>query len=115
MLNKMQKTNGLNVACECHMGFYRGSNKYKIIKWHSNFDEFVLNMFIAYDIIQGKEGKSNDVYVCVYVSMDLWWLIIVQGELITSSWNTSDTAFTTLSGTSMACPHVVPRINFYIC
>lgn len=72
-------------------------------------------MFIAYDVLfQGEhEAKSNDVYERAFVSVDLRWFIIAQGELITSAWNTGDTAFNTLSGTSMACPHVVPKIDPY--
>ncbi|XP_073391218.1 uncharacterized protein [Physcomitrium patens] len=40
--------------------------------------------------------------------------IIAPGELITSAWNTSDTGYNTLSGTSMACPHVAGAAALYL-
>ncbi|CAK9237336.1 unnamed protein product [Sphagnum troendelagicum] len=40
--------------------------------------------------------------------------IFAPGELIVSTWNTSDTAMSTLSGTSMACPHVAGVAALYL-
>ena len=42
------------------------------------------------------------------------WFIFAPGSSITSSWNTSDTATNTISGTSMATPHVVGAIARYL-
>ena len=40
--------------------------------------------------------------------------IFAPGNNITSSWNTSDTATNTISGTSMASPHVAGAIALYL-
>ena len=40
--------------------------------------------------------------------------IFAPGSSITSSWNTSDTATNTISGTSMASPHVAGAIALYL-
>ena len=40
--------------------------------------------------------------------------IFAPGSSITSSWNTSDTATNTISGTSMATPHVAGALALYL-
>jgi subtilisin family serine protease len=40
--------------------------------------------------------------------------IFAPGQLITAAWNTSDTALKTISGTSMASPHVAGAVAMYL-
>jgi len=49
-----------------------------------------------------ETGDRRSSFSCYGSCLDIW----APGTSITSSWSTSDTATRTISGTSMACPHV---------